>query len=71
MKIERTTDSPILLKLIPETPLDAFKNGVMARSFSNIDIEYRVKKDGTLVVNIDPSWKDFTEHGDTEGYVKV
>ena len=64
MKVEHTSDSPILLKLIPETPLEAFKNGTMATKFSNMKIPHKVKDDATLVLNIDPNWSDFTEHGE-------
>ena len=65
MRIEHTSDSPILLQLIPDTPYDAFKNGLLSKSLSNMKIEHKVKEgDGTLLINIDPDgWKDFTEHG--------
>jgi len=69
MKIKHTNDSPILLKIIPESPLEAFKNGAMAKSLKNMKIDHRVKGDGTLVLNIDPDWKAFTER-DGDCFVK-
>jgi len=63
MKVEHTENSPILLKIIPETQLEVFKNGAMSESLSRMEIPHRFKKDGTLLVNVDPAgWKDFDEH---------
>lgn len=62
MKIEFTEDSPILIKLIPETPLEAFKNNNI---FSKLNKNKRVKlkKNNTLLINIDQcGWSDFKEH---------
>jgi len=64
MKVEHTSDSPILLKLIPETPLEAFENGIMAIKLLNMKIPQKVKDDATLLLNIDPTWSGFTEHGE-------
>lgn len=62
MEIQHTMDSPILLKLVPKTPLDIFENGIRAESFLNMGIPHRVEQNGTLVLNIDPNWRDFTDH---------
>lgn len=61
MKIEHTTDSPILLKLIPETPIDAFTNGERAQSFSAMGIPHKVEDGGIIVLNIDPDWPDWDD----------
>ena len=63
MKLKHTVDSPILLLITPEKPIEAFKLGQMFMSFTNMGIANRVKKDGTLVLNIDTTCNDFTEHG--------
>ena len=61
MKIKRTQDSPILLKLVPETPLETIANGERSAAFKNMKIDHRIENDGSLIVNIDPAWKDFAD----------
>ncbi len=61
MKIEHTIDSPILLKLIPETSKEIFENGERSASFRQMGIPHIVEDDGSLIFNIDPAWKDFAE----------
>lgn len=65
MKIEITEDSPILLKLVPETSDDYFNNGVLSSNLTRMKIDFRVKDVWTLVFNIDPNYHtDFMEHSD-------
>ncbi len=59
MKVKHTIDSPILLKLTPETSKEAFENGQRAQSMTSMKIPYRVENGGSLIFNIDPAWKDF------------
>jgi len=67
MKVQHTVDSPILLKLIPEKPVEIMENQERAKSFRQMKILHRLKDNGVLLVNIDPcGWKDFTEY-DIEG----
>ncbi len=61
MEIKHTIDSPILLKLIPETIEETFKNGERSASLKRMDIPHRVDDDGAIILNIDPTWKDFAE----------
>ena len=65
VRVKHTTDSPILLKLVPEKPMDIFENGLRSGSFKRMKIPHKVKEDGTLLINIDPDWKDFTEHDES------
>jgi len=63
MKIEITTDSPILLKLTPETPQEAFNNGVLHECMMRMGLSC-VKPDaasdeGMVVINIDDTWSVF------------
>ena len=64
MKITHTHDSPILLIITPETPSDIFKNGIMFKSLTNMEIPCKFRKDGAIILNIDSQWKDFTLHSD-------
>lgn len=64
MKIELTKDSPILIKLIPETPFEEFKNNnifnILNRSNNK---KVKLKKSNILLINIDQcGWTDFKEH---------
>lgn len=61
MEIKRTQDSPILLRLIPETPLEIIANGRRSFAFRQMKIDHRIGKDGSLILNIDPAWKDFAD----------
>jgi hypothetical protein len=61
MIINHTVDSPILIKLTPESLKEAFENGQRAESMKRMNIPHRVESDGSLVLNIDPVWKDFAE----------
>lgn len=64
MKIELTEDSPILLKIIPETSQEVFSNGIITGKLIKMKIVHKIKENGTILLNIDPDgWKDFTEHG--------
>lgn len=63
MKIQHTSDSPILLKLTPNNPAEILENQERAKSFRQMKILHRLKDNGVLLVNIDPcGWVDFTEH---------
>ena len=61
MKVKHTVDSPILLKLTPETPTEAFENGERSMSMKDMKIPHGVEEDGSLIFNIDPAWKDFAD----------
>lgn len=61
MIVKHTIDSPILLKLKPESHKEAFENGKRAQSMYGMKIPHRVEEDGSLIFNIDPAWKDFAE----------
>ena len=61
MKVKHTIDSPILLQITPETTEEIFENGERHASMHNMKIPHRVEKDGSLIFNIDPGWKDFAD----------
>ena len=69
MKIEHTIDSPILIKLIPETSQEIFENGERSASFTRMGIPYRSEEGGALILNIDPHWKDFAEDRENKTWV--
>jgi len=52
-------DSKFCSKFIPEKPMDVFENGLRSGSFKRMKIPHKVKGDGTLILNIDPNWKDY------------
>ena len=52
MRIEHTPNPPILLKLIPETPLDGFRNEKLSVSLSKLEIEHKIEGSGTVVLSI-------------------
>jgi len=67
MKLEITEDSPILLKLIPETQLEIFQNGHLHARLQRMKVDYRTTDKGTLIFNIDPNYPDdFTDHEEPE-----
>lgn len=66
MKIVVTQDSPVLLKLIPETTVDGFHLGSLAERLKNSK-RVKVKENGVLLVNVDSAWGDFEEHGNVIG----
>ena len=61
MKVMHTIDSPILLKLIPESFAEAYENGKRAHSLEGMKIPHRVEDNGALILNIDPACKDFAD----------
>ena len=69
MKVKHTIDSPILLKLIPETPKETIANGERSASFRRMDIDHRVGDDGSLILNIDLDWEDFAEDRENQEWV--
>jgi len=60
MIINHTVDSPILIRLIPETPKEIIDNA--KRSVSLDSKHCKLKDSGILLINVDENWHDFKEH---------